>query len=106
MAINTSKFSLQYIYSQVAFYFGKVIADGVEVPPFERVSFIRMVNAMLDDITLATDCVERLAILTPDRRWLRYIKVSEEEASNGIVRIDLEGQTPTLLSSDDRSVGV
>ena len=101
MAINTSKFSMQYIYSQVAFYFGKVIADGVEVPPFERVSFIRMVNAMLDDITLATDCVERLAILTPDRRWLRYIKVSEEEASNGIVRIDLEGQTPTLLSSDD-----
>lgn len=101
MAVNTSKFTLQHIYSLVAFHFGKVIADGVEFPMIDELTFVRLVNECLDDITIAADTTERLVILTPDRRWLRYIKATPEEENSGIIRIDLEGQTPTLLSAND-----
>jgi len=101
MAVDTSKFSLQHIYSLIAYHFGKEIADATEFPMLSSVTFIRKVNEALDDITISTGTVERLVLLTPDRRWLRYIKITPEEINNGIVRIDLEGQTPTLLSADD-----
>jgi hypothetical protein len=101
MPIDTNKFSLQDIYSYIAYHFGATIADGVEFPMVDRLNFLRMVNKALTKIASATDCVERLALLQPDRRWLRYLQITPEMLENGWVRIDLQGQLPVTQDAND-----
>jgi hypothetical protein len=101
MAQDSSKMSVQDIYSSIADEIGLTIADGVAIPAMPRLQFLRRLNRLLGEIGDITTSVERLVLLTPDRRWLRYIKVTPEEDSTGIVRIDLEGQKPTLLDAND-----
>ena len=101
MAVNSSKLSIQDIYSIIADKLGLTLADGVEAPMMPRLQFLRSLNLCLSEISSATDNVERLVLLTPDRRWLRYIKVTLEEANTGQVKINLMGQKPSLQSATD-----
>lgn len=97
---DSQKPTLYEIYKQVCFDLG---SPATLTTPSQRLAaddFLNMMNSARRTLATASQDIYRLAILIPERNWVRYV-ARPYSLDGGIIRIDLQGQTRTLLEAGD-----
>jgi len=100
MARNTQKPTLLEIYYQVAFELGSPATTTVQSQRLTASNFLLLMNSAKRFLSTASKGTSRLAILIPEKNWIRTV-ARPYDLEGGIIRIDLQGQTRDLIEAGD-----